>query len=220
MNKLEVAFVYGPDDRVLYSYETKAEPFSRYHQSLRTLPHPLSGEPELAKCPSAKECMERYTEETRKRAIEVGYTLTERQKKTFQVDLESARKIDEGIKKEDTITGRRGSRECPLKTVSSFTASRTDLYNAMNFVTNALLVEIKQVKYSAYACVSAYVGEIRRRVSMIGETPTLADEETFQEELEIANDADEGKITRDEAYGQLRAITTRHLRYLYWILSP
>jgi hypothetical protein len=31
-NKLEVAFVYGPDDRVLYLYEPKAEPSWRYYQ--------------------------------------------------------------------------------------------------------------------------------------------------------------------------------------------
>ena len=69
-NKLEVAFVYGADDRVLYFYETKST--WRYDQALRTLTHPLSSEAELAKCPSAKECMERYMEEVHKRAQEVG----------------------------------------------------------------------------------------------------------------------------------------------------
>ena len=105
MRKLEVAFVYGPDDRVLYFYELKFEPGVRYYgQALRTLTDPLSSETELAKCPSAKECMERYIEEARRRAVEVGHTLILYDEEAFHKGLEIAGNLDERkITKEEAM---------------------------------------------------------------------------------------------------------------------
>ena len=101
-NKLEVAFVYGPDDRILYFYEPKLSSIVRYGQALRTLPHPLSSETELAKCPSAKECTERYAEELQRRAVEIGYTPTVTEGETLLKDIKLAKDLDDGkITKEE-----------------------------------------------------------------------------------------------------------------------
>ena len=102
MDKLEVAFVYGPDDRVLYFYEPKSD--WRYDQARGTLTHPLSNETELAKCPSARECMQRYIEELQRRAVEVGYTPTVTEGETLLKGIKLAKDLDDGkITKEELL---------------------------------------------------------------------------------------------------------------------
>ena len=115
-NKLEVAFVYGPDDHVLYFYEPKAESQARYDQALGTLTHPLSNEAELAKCASARECMKRYVEELQRRAEEIGlgHTLDLYFEENFGRDFELAKDLDDGkITKQEILKLRNGSRKYP-----------------------------------------------------------------------------------------------------------
>ncbi|HWP59603.1 MAG TPA: hypothetical protein VNL14_17045 [Candidatus Acidoferrales bacterium] len=94
-NKLSVTFVYGNDDHVLYYYVADADPASRYRQALSTLTHPFARETELAKCSSAKDCVERYMEEARMRASEVEHELLPEQEREFQESLEIAKELDE-----------------------------------------------------------------------------------------------------------------------------
>ena len=178
MNKIQVAFVYGADDRVLYSYEPKAEPSSRYDQALHTLTHPLSSGTELAKCPSAKKCMEGYVEELQRRAAEVGYTLSkEDEDDAIGRDLEMARNVDDGkITKQEAV-----------------------FYAAISSL------EVSSLKWIALGqcpsvadCVAGDTEVFRRRAAELNYSPTTRDEEFFRLELELGKDVDAGKITKEE----------------------
>ncbi|HWP59604.1 MAG TPA: hypothetical protein VNL14_17050 [Candidatus Acidoferrales bacterium] len=104
MSKLKVAFVYGADDRAVYFYEPTTDPPSMYAQALRTLTHPFHSEAELAKCPSARECIYRYIDEARRIAIEVGYTMTVEDGDAFRKDIKLAADLDEGeLTKEEVL---------------------------------------------------------------------------------------------------------------------
>lgn len=95
-NKFEVAFVYGPDDRVLYFYETNAKVSLNDHPAITALTHPLSGEFGLPKCAPPKQCMHEYNQEVKLRAGEIGYTLTSEDDEAMKRDLDLAINVDEG----------------------------------------------------------------------------------------------------------------------------
>jgi hypothetical protein len=44
MNQIEVAFVFGTDDELLYVYEAAGDPSTRFSQAIRPLQHPLRSE--------------------------------------------------------------------------------------------------------------------------------------------------------------------------------
>ena len=161
-NHPDMVFVYDKDDRVLYSYNKKAEPSSRYHQARSTLTHPLSSEAELAKCPSAKECIHRYAEELKRRAVEVGYTLTNKDEdeETFRRDLGVARNIDDGkITKEEAVR-------------------RRNFYAAVSPLEVSLLKVIAEGKCPTVAdCVAAYTEEFRSRAAGLNYPLIPQDEE-------------------------------------------
>ena len=212
-NHPDINFLYGKDDRVLYSYSTKAVPSERYQQALSSLKHPL-GEMDQDSCPSVKTCVEGYIEEARKRAEEVGYSLNEADEKSFHADLEMAGKLDEGeVTKEEAFR-----QKCATQ---GFTDHRKpspaspDLYNAFHRLTDQFLNELKDGRGSMKDTVSGYVEQSRELMTGFNRRLTCTDEETFQEALQIAKDVDEGKVTRDDAYGKLLRVTTRHLVRLY-----
>jgi hypothetical protein len=93
--KIEVLFVYGADDRLLFYYQTKDEPSLRFRQAIASLPHPFS-RPGPATCERLKPCLLAHVEETRTRAEEVGYLLTPEQEEEFRQDLETAERVDSG----------------------------------------------------------------------------------------------------------------------------
>ena len=85
------------------------------------------------------------------------------------------------------------------------------LYDAVNKLTDRLLDGIKDSHDSMRDAVAGYIQEFRKLMAGSHHRPTCEDEEAFQLEVAIAKDADEGKLTREEALSKLRIITTHHL---------
>jgi hypothetical protein len=213
IEETEVTFVYGEDDRVLYYYNTKADPPERYSQALGPMTHPLD-HMEEANCPKLKVCVESYIEEARKRAEEVGYELTAQDQEAFRKDLEIAVRVDDGeivgeiiteeVFREELTSGCRDQRRAPLS---------RDHYDFINKLTDRLLNEVAEGSATITDAVTRYIQQLAARFDY---RLTCTDKETFQSELEIAKDVDDGKVTRDEAYDRLQGVTTRHLIRLYY----
>jgi len=91
-----------------------------------------------------------------------------------------------------------------------------DSHNAMFKLTDRLLHGINHGRHSISDAVAGYIEEFRKLLAVFNHRLTCADEVTFQVEVEIAKDAGEGKLTREEALSKLRTITTRHLNNLYY----
>lgn len=215
----DIAFIYGEDHGVLYYYDTKADPAFRYGQALSSMTHPLDNI-EDAKCPKLKVCVERHIEETRKRAEEVGYTLTQDDEKALQTGLEIATDTDDGkVTKEEAFRLRLhcniGTR--PATEYGEQRKISLDLHNALHKLTDRLFNEIAEGHDSSVRhAVAGYIEVFRNLMAGFDHTLNCADEVTFQLEIGIAKDADEGKLTREEALSKLRTITMRHLTYLYF----
>jgi len=212
-DKSDIAFVYEADGRVLFYYDTKAAPPERYYKAISPMPHPLDNIEE-ANCPKLKVCVERYIDEARKRAEEVGYSLTEEDEKSFHTDLEMAGNVDEGkVTKEEAFR-----QKCATHGYTDHrkpSPASPDLYNAIHKLTDRLLNEIKDGRGSMKNTVAGYVEKSRDLMTGFNRRLTCTDEETFQEALQIAKDVDDGKVTRDDAYSKLLRVTTHHLIRLY-----
>lgn len=52
-------------------------------------------------------------------------------------------------------------------------------------------------------CVTRQQIEFRNQAAIVGYPMSSADETAFRQELELARDADDGKIAREEAYNRL-----------------
>jgi len=172
------------------------------------LTHPLSSKAELAKCPSAKECMQHYMGELQRRAAEVGYTPTVTDGDALLKDIELAKDLDDGKITKDAILS-------SYAWVSSPICPSRNLYHAAHPLTDSLLKKIAEKGDSVTNSVAHYIDEVRRKAAEISHTLCASDEDIFLLELEIAKDADDGKITREEAYSKLHGETTRHLIRLY-----
>jgi len=72
LDKSDITFVYGQDDRAVYYYDTKDDPPLRYGRALSAMTHPLDNI-EDANCPKLKVCVERYIE---RRVYEQGRLAT------------------------------------------------------------------------------------------------------------------------------------------------
>lgn len=85
------------------------------------------------------------------------------------------------------------------------------LHNAIYKLTDRLLDGIQDSHDGVSDAVAEYIEEFRKLVAEFSYTLTCADEVTFQLETEIAKNADEGMLTREQALSKLRMITPRHL---------
>lgn len=86
------------------------------------------------------------------------------------------------------------------------------VYRALHALTDSFLKEIANKKCTVVAeCVRRYVEEIQERYPA-----SLLDEAIYHAEFQIALDADQGKITSDEALSKLLTVTTRHLLDIYF----
>ncbi|MBI4527114.1 MAG: hypothetical protein HY695_25235 [Deltaproteobacteria bacterium] len=63
--------------------------------------------------------------------------------------------------------------------------------------------------------VSRYIANVRKNAALVNYSICPVDEEVFQLELAIAGDADDGRISGDDAWNKLQAVTARHLIRLY-----
>ena len=107
MNQLEVAFVFGNDDRLLYLYGVEADPSVRFSQALHTMQHPLVGEPDSDEGTTLTDRVREYIAEARQRAEDTGHTLTEQDEENLRADLQTAEDVDAGIiTKQEAITTR------------------------------------------------------------------------------------------------------------------
>jgi hypothetical protein len=106
MNHLEVAFVFGNDDRLLYLYDAQADPSVRFSQAMHTMQHPLVGETDSDEPVTLTNLVKGYIAEARQRAEEIGHTFTEEDEEGLRTDLQTAADVDAGIitKQEATIT--------------------------------------------------------------------------------------------------------------------
>jgi len=99
------AFVYGPDERLLYSYETSSPPAQRFDAARRPLAELRWKQLENDECPAWSACFTPFVDELRRWAAIVGCTLHSEEEENFQRFLDVARDVDEGrINHEEALT--------------------------------------------------------------------------------------------------------------------
>jgi hypothetical protein len=220
-NKIEVLFVYGEDERVLFYYQTRDEPGLRFHQALAPLPHPFSS-PGQATCARLKPCLLAHIEETRTRAEEVGYVLTPEDEEEFRQDLEVAERIDNGeITLEEAYREKYRKDKMEQQPGSACHDQRkTSLphvaYVHLHKLTEQLLSDIGERGSDMQSAVLRYAVAFRQRATASSFPLICSDDEKFTRELEIAKDADDGILTREQAVRSLELLTTEHLLNLYF----
>ena len=96
MNQIEVAFVFGTDDELLYVYEADGDPSTRFSQAIGPLQQPLRSEGDSENT-TVGERLAEYIAEARQRAEEVGHSLSEQDEQSLEQDLQTAESIDAGI---------------------------------------------------------------------------------------------------------------------------
>jgi hypothetical protein len=107
MTRLEVAFVFGNDDRLLYLYDAQAGPPVRFSQALHTIKHPLVRETDSDESATLTDLMKGYIAEARQRAEDIGHTFTEEDEESLRADLRTAEDVDAGIiTKQEAVTTR------------------------------------------------------------------------------------------------------------------
>jgi hypothetical protein len=194
-NKFKILFVYGPDNKVLYLYDQNADARERYRQATMT-----TAGIERCAAPAARECVERYVEEVRKRAIEVNYQIDPETEQQFQFEMKTAQNWDDGKITEEEVNKRLALRQFYLSMVS---------------LTDPLLESIRDGKCNVVeTCVGDYIQQIRWKKVVVYDF-TEEDEKVFNLELETARDADAGRITREQTSDRLREISTDQLKRLY-----
>lgn len=209
MNQVEVAFVYGNDDRVLYAYEIGTEPSTRFSHALHSMQHPLLTETDSQECRTVTRCLKEYIREKRRRAEEVGHTLNEEDEDSFNAELKIAEDIDQG-----KITKEEGKNRWLVPNVGGESARL--LYSLIHPATDSLLNRIKQGECNnLVTCISEYQKEIQAHAASVSYTLNSDEEKSLELEVDIAREYDDGKITRDAAYDRLFEASTRRLLNLY-----
>lgn len=110
MSHMQVGFVFGSDDRLLYLYDTEADPPIRFGQAIRTLQHPLASENDAEDATTLTERLTGYIAEARQRAEEVRHVFTEHDEQSLGEDLQTAENIDAGIIAKEEATAMRPSK--------------------------------------------------------------------------------------------------------------
>lgn len=108
-NQMEVAFVFGSEDELLYLYEVGVYPPVRFSQAIRTLRHPLMSELN-DDFTTVVDRVTGYIAEARQRAEEVGHVFTETDEESLGEDLQTAESIDAGIITKEEATAMRPSK--------------------------------------------------------------------------------------------------------------
>jgi hypothetical protein len=231
-NKFEVAFVYGPDERVLYFYETSAFASLNGHPAITALTHPLSSEFGLPQCATVKQCMEEYNQEVKLRAAEIGHTLTSEDEEAMRRDLVLAGNVHDG-----TITFAEAVRlrspeifSTMSRDIDQFVSQHCDTTDvgelrrapasqecsaAMVKLRGHILQEIAESTDTLTPIVAGYIEKSRKFAAAHGDSLTCEDEMMFQLALEITKHADESRITKQEALTKLETIVTRHMVHNY-----
>jgi hypothetical protein len=182
------AFVYGPDERLLYSYDTSTPPAQRFYAVRRPLAELRWKQLENGECPIWSACITSYVGELRRRAAIVGYTLPPEEEENFQRLLEIAKDVDEGRNtKGEGLIGIAGQ----LDRVA---------------LAEVFWGQLENDRCPRWiGCVAFYVEGLRRRGAVLGHALSSEDAENFKRLLEIARDVDGGKITQEEALNRLRS---------------
>lgn len=223
-NRVHVALIYGPDDTTLYSYFLNADPATRYEQALIGLAHPLLNPNEFKKCERLSPCLTDYFNETRRRAVDVGYDLPTAAEKLIQWQLHAADDIDNRrISREDVIKQLAKVQQSELgKTALTAPVDFTNrslaraLYHSIHPLTALFINRLSTAECENLAiCVTQYQRDVQQHAVRIGYVLTLHDIDVFKEEMEAAENGDSGKLNREEAIGHLQGMTTRHLVRLY-----
>jgi len=97
--KVHIAFVYGPEDRLLYLYDVDAPLDKRFDTARRPLTQSQWKQLENDECSTWATCLTSYGDELRRRAAQVGYTLSVKEEENLQRLLDVA-----GARDEERIT--------------------------------------------------------------------------------------------------------------------
>jgi hypothetical protein len=192
-----LTLVYGPDGRLLFSYDVNLPAGSRFDAACRPLNAALWAQLENDQCPTWSTCFASYLDERRKRAVWVGYTLPPTDDANSQRLVAVATDRDEGRMTKGEALIRSAGLYVLDETVPSkwrFSATRDSL-------NGVVWTQIENDGCPAWLpCFTAYVDELRRRAAVVGYTLSPADEETSRRLLDVARDRDEGRITEGEAH--------------------
>jgi hypothetical protein len=102
-HRIDVAFLYGPDDRTVYHYILSV-PEQQYFEAAKSLAHPILDTAVYEKCERPSACVKEYIAELRLRALETGYGLDAEWETRFQQHIEISHEIENHtITREDAI---------------------------------------------------------------------------------------------------------------------
>ena len=114
VNKVDVAFVYGPDDRAIYYYATNIDPATQFFRAIINLAHPIQDTDAFEKCERLSACMTNYIAELRLRALETNYEL----------DAESESRLQGQVEISQELENRKITREYAIEQLSKLQLSR------------------------------------------------------------------------------------------------
>jgi hypothetical protein len=163
-----------------------------------------------------------HIEETRTRAEEVGYVLTPEDEEEFRQDLEVAERVDNGeITLEEAYREKyRKDKMAQQPGSACHDQRKTSLPHAayvhLHKLTEQLLSDIGERGSDMQSAVLRYAVAFRQRATASSFPLICSDDEKFTRELEIAKDADDGILTREQAVRSLELLTTEHLLNLYF----
>jgi hypothetical protein len=186
-HKLHVAFVYGPDDRLLLLYNVDAKPSERFSAARRRLAERQLNRFEDEGCQTWAPCLTSYVDELRSLATFVGHTPSSEDEENFARLLDIGRDTDAGkIPKAAALKGINGS---------YYGRDRRELAEAMRRVVASCPGWVE--------CVALYVDEYRQQ----GYAPD--DEENFRDLLRIAKDVDAGTVAPKDGQDALGVVSHR-----------
>ena len=138
---------------------------------------------EKSGCPAWLPCFTTYIDELRRRAAMVGYALSPADEETSRRLLDVARDRDEGrIAEGEAYIG-----------IAGYEGSRWSL-------DQALRMQLKTDGCPSWlACVTYHENERRRRAALENSTITFEEESQMRQRREIADDVDQGRITKADA---------------------
>jgi hypothetical protein len=193
--RFQVGCVYGPDDRILISYDASTTPAARFALARGPVGELGWKEIENDECPSWSACLTFYVDELRRRASWVNYALHPKEEENFARLLAIARDRDEG-----RIT----QGEALIAIAGRNTDFATSPPLPQSYLALALRDQLERDRCPSWvACVNAYEDETRRHARSAGVPLPVSDEE-FEKFREIARGKDGGRITKEDALEQMK----------------
>ena len=194
--RFHVGCVYGPDDRLVISYDASTTPAARFAGARGFVDYLRWKEIENDGCPSWSACLNSYIDELRMRASWVDYTLPPKEEENFERLLAIARDRDEG-----RIT----QGEALIAIAGRNTTFATSPPLPQWRLAHALWDQLERDRCPSWiACVAAYEDETRRHARS-ADVPLPVSDEEFEKFREIAREKDEGRIIKEDAIEQMRA---------------